>query len=100
MPGTLLYRDVVLRVVASFCRLLGSRAKQEPSPSRHAAGFDDKVVSAVGEAFSNVAIHAYRGRPAGKVEVELERHDDRITIRFFDIGVDLEPSLEKTPVAD
>jgi serine/threonine-protein kinase RsbW len=97
VPGTLLFRDVVLRVVASFCKLVRSQAKQEPSPSRHAAEFDDKVVSAVGEAFNNVAIHAYRGRPAGNVEVELQRHDHRITVRLFDTGVGFEPSLEKMP---
>src|SRR4029077_8539553 len=49
VPGTLLYRDVVLRVVASACRLGRTRAQgtQGPSHRRRAEDFDDKVVSAV-----------------------------------------------------
>ena len=88
VPGTLLFRDVVLRVTASTCKLLRSGAvvtqevKQEASREDHE--FDDKVVSAVGEAFNNVAIHAYRGGAAGTVDLEFEIGPDRITIRLLD----------------
>jgi serine/threonine-protein kinase RsbW len=96
VPGTLLFRDVVLRVAASSCRLVRSMAgKQEPSPE--AQEFDDKVVSAVSEAFNNVAIHAYRGRPAGPVKLEFEIHQGAITIRILDHGASFEPSDEQTP---
>jgi len=97
VPGTLHFRDVVLRVAASSCRLMRSLAigKQEPSRDEHE--FDDKVVSAVGEAFNNVAIHAYRGRVAAAVEVEFELRAQGITIRLMDTGADFDPSRQAMP---
>jgi serine/threonine-protein kinase RsbW len=97
VPGSLRYRDVVLRVVASACRLMRSMAigKQEPSRDQHQ--FDDEVVSADGEAFNNVAIHAYRDTSPGAVELELELRSDSIVIRMSDNGRRFEPSIERTP---
>ena len=97
VPGTLLFRDVVLRVTASACRLVRAMAgvKQEPSPGDHA--FDDKVVSAVGEAFNNVAIHAYRGSAAGTVDLDFELYAQGITIRLHDTGLAFEPTAEHAP---
>jgi serine/threonine-protein kinase RsbW len=97
VPATLLYRDVVLRVVASACRLVRSLAIGKQEPSRESHDFDDKVVSAAGEAFNNVAIHAYRGGPPGRLELELELRPEGITIRLLDTGVGFEPSAERTP---
>ena len=96
VPGTLLFRDVVLRVTASTCRLARAMAhpNQEQEPSREAHAFDDKVVSAVGEAFNNIAIHAYRGSAAGTAELEFEIHPDGITIRLLDTGLAFEPTEE------
>lgn len=94
VPGTLRYRDMVLRVVTSACKLVRMLAmgKQE---TRLAPGeFDDKVVSAVGEAFNNVAIHAYRDLSPGAVELEIEANADGITLRMSDRGRSFEPSLE------
>jgi serine/threonine-protein kinase RsbW len=98
VPGTLLFRDVVLRVAASSCRLMRSIAADKQEPSRDDQDFDDKVVSAVGEAFNNVAIHAYRGRAAATVELEFEIRKAGITIRFLDTGAGFEPSEEETPL--
>jgi serine/threonine-protein kinase RsbW len=91
VPGTLLFRDVVLRVTASTCRLMRSMAHGKQEPSREDHEFDDKVVSAVGEAFNNVAIHAYRGSGAGTLDLEFEIRADSITIRLLDYGFDYEP---------
>jgi serine/threonine-protein kinase RsbW len=98
VPGALQYRDLVLRVVASFCRLARPSAptKQEASRAPH-DDFDDKVVSAVGEAFNNVAIHGYRDRPPGNVELELQILGDGVEIRLMDTGSGFDPSLEATP---
>jgi serine/threonine-protein kinase RsbW len=95
VPGTLLYRDVVLRVVASVCRLVrcGTGTKQEPDPRDHAEAFDDKVVSAVGEAFNNIAIHAY-SRMQGETELEFGFELDRLTVRLLDRGEGFNPSSE------
>lgn len=102
VPGTLRYRDIVLRVVASACRLLRPQraAKQETSREGEAADFDDKVVSAVGEAFNNVAIHAYRGRSVGAVELELDLRDDSVTIRISDTGTSYDPTRTADPLLD
>jgi serine/threonine-protein kinase RsbW len=97
VPATLPYRDVVLRVVASTCRLVRTNRGTMQDPSRSSHEFDDKVVSAVGEAFNNVAIHAYRDRPAGLVELELEVDPRGITIRLKDDGVGFDPTAEQAP---
>lgn len=59
--------------------------------------FDDRVVSAVGEAFNNVAIHGYRGRRPGTVSLELELIRDGIRIRLTDTGAVFDPSGAPVP---
>jgi serine/threonine-protein kinase RsbW len=93
VPGTLRYRDVVLRVIASSCRMVRSMAIGKQEPSRESHEFDDKVVSAVGEAFNNVAIHAYRDLSPGAVELEIEAAPDSITIHMSDTGHTFEPAV-------
>ncbi|HEX6272189.1 MAG TPA: ATP-binding protein [Polyangiaceae bacterium] len=91
VPGTLQYRDLVLRAVSSFCRLVRAQSKQEASRAQ-ADEFDDKIVSAVGEAFNNVAIHGYRGRAPGKVELELEVLPNGMSVRLIDTGAVFDPT--------
>jgi serine/threonine-protein kinase RsbW len=102
VPGTLRYRDIVLRVVASACRLLRPQrsTKQETSRESEVADFDDKVVSAVGEAFNNVAIHAYRGQSVGAVELELDVSEEGVTIRLRDTGKSYDPTRAPTPALE
>ena len=98
VPGTLRYRDLVLRVVTSFCRLARTTTGAKQEASRGAGDdFDEKVVSAVGEAFNNVAIHGYRDRPPGSVELELELLGDGIQIRLLDSGLAFDPNHEPPP---
>jgi serine/threonine-protein kinase RsbW len=66
--------------------------KQEPSREQH--DFDDKVVSALGEAFNNVAIHAYRGMAPGLVDLEIEASAEGITLHMSDAGHAFEPRDE------
>lgn len=95
VPGTLQYRDVVLRVVTSACKLVRALAKGKQETSREVPDdFDDKVVSAVGEAFNNVAIHAYRDVSPEAVELEIDVSADGITIRMSDTGHVFEPAAE------
>jgi serine/threonine-protein kinase RsbW len=94
VPGALEYRDLVVRAVAAACRLV-SRGRD----------FADQVVSAAGEAFNNAALHGYRGRPRGDVDIEIEVAPDRgaITIRMIDYGNSYafddvpEPDLDALP---
>ncbi len=99
VPGTLLYRDVVLRVVASACRLIRCHpsVEQEAGHRPHVKDFDDEVVSAAGEAFNNVAIHAYGARTLGTAELEIELQHDQITIRLSDVGTGFDPDAELPP---
>lgn len=84
LPATLRHRDIVLRVVASSCKLARTSRDDE-------SGFADKVVSAVSEAFNNVAIHGYRDHPDGRVEIEIVPGQDSIEIRMLDTGKSFNP---------
>jgi serine/threonine-protein kinase RsbW len=86
VPGSLIYRDLVLRVASSACKL--TRAESD-----RADDFDNEVVSAFGEAFNNICIHGYAGRPAGEVEIELDIAPGVITIRVRDDGRSFDPTI-------
>jgi serine/threonine-protein kinase RsbW len=102
VPGSLGYRDVVLRVVTAACRVVRGMAMGKQEPSREGHEFDDKVVSALGEAFNNVAIHAYRGVTPGAVELEIQASAEGITLHMSDTGRPFEPADEakRTPALD
>jgi serine/threonine-protein kinase RsbW len=98
VPGLLKYRDLAVRTVAAVCKL----AWDERGPGHHrpAGNFDEEVVSAFGEAFNNIAIHGYRNRPSGDVEIELNLSHDRLTIRLIDYGNSYDPALIPEPDFD
>lgn len=102
MPGDLRYRDVVLSAVASACRVLrpAAKQKQDLSLQRRASDFEQQVLTAVSEAFNNVAIHAYRGSSAGTVELEIRPERDGLTIRIRDHGAGYDPTERKRPNLD
>jgi serine/threonine-protein kinase RsbW len=101
VPGMLKYRDLAVRTVAAVCKL--AYDDRGPGARRPGAKFDEEVVSAFGEAFNNVAIHGYRSRPPGDVEVEMHLTNDRLVIRIidyghsFDINAVREPDLDALP---
>lgn len=49
--------------------------------------FRHEIVTAFGEAFNNVVIHAYRGRTDGMLDIEVELCADSMTLRLMDEGV-------------
>jgi serine/threonine-protein kinase RsbW len=98
VPGLLKYRDLAVRTVAAVCKLAWE--ERGTGTSRPAGNFDEEVVSAFGEAFNNVAIHGYRNRPAGDVEIELHLAHDRLTIRLIDYGNSYDPALIPEPDLD
>src|SRR5262249_50811236 len=104
VPGRLRYRDLAVRVVAAACKLVGADGDISTSgSSRIGREFDNEVVSAFGEAFNNIAIHGYRGRNPGEVEIEIDPRKDGIRIELRDFGksYDFEeapaPNLEAMP---
>ena len=88
-----------LRVVTAACRRVRGMAGDKQEPSREPHDFDDKVVSALSEAFNNVAIHAYRGMAPGAVELEIEATSEGITLHMSDTGLAFEPTdeVKRTP---
>jgi anti-sigma regulatory factor (Ser/Thr protein kinase) len=94
VPATLTYRDVILRVVASVCRLV-RRGVETQDSSRLVQDFEDKVVSAVSEAFNNVVMHACDGGGTrGDADLELESSQDRLIVRLRDTGKGFDLSVE------
>ena len=94
IPGSLEFRDLAIRVVAAACKLvIGGDAADR-------ASFDDQVISAFGEAFNNAAIHSYRGRPLGNVDIEIDVAGDRITLRIADYGQSFDPTKVEAPDLD
>jgi serine/threonine-protein kinase RsbW len=101
VPGLLRYRDLAVRTVAAVCKLAydeRGHGARRPGPN-----FDEEVVSAFGEAFNNIAIHGYRDRPPGDVEIEMHLTPDRLVIRLIDYGNSFdiqsvrEPDLDAMP---
>lgn len=103
VPGALQYRDLAVRAVAAACKLVGATDSHSSGPLRTNRDFDDQVVSAFGEAFNNAALHSYRGRPSGEVEIEMDVGSESITLRILDYGAGFdiadvpEPDLDTLP---
>ena len=97
VPGSLDYRDLAIRVVASACKLVSRR---NASNDEGKADFDNQVLSAFGEAFNNAAIHSYRGRPLGTIDLEIEVEASAITLRISDHGHSFDPTQIKEPDLD
>jgi anti-sigma regulatory factor (Ser/Thr protein kinase) len=98
MPARLEYRDAARTFLGFVCDQLHHR-------ELFSADVSHQVMSAFVEAFNNTAIHAYRDRPVGPVEVRLDVHRDRLVVTLIDEGSGFEasavppPSLDPTNVA-
>jgi serine/threonine-protein kinase RsbW len=97
VPGTLAYRNLALRVVAAACKMVGND-EVEPSPA--ADEFEAQTVSAVSEAYNNIAIHAYDGAPLGDVDIAIDSAADRVVIEMTDTGRPFDPSIVAPPDLD
>lgn len=92
------YRDFAMHVVTIACHLVGDEGG-EVAPE-----FEQHVLSAFGEAFNNVVVHAYP-EGDGELRVQFEPRRDGITIRVFDYGVGFDadevkaPNLEELPTS-
>jgi serine/threonine-protein kinase RsbW len=100
VPGSLRYRDLTVRVVGSACKLVGLPLDENTGPFRFNMEWDNEVVSAFGEAFNNVAIHSYRGKKPGDVEIEVDVDQQHITIRILDWGNSFDLDLVPAPDLD
>jgi serine/threonine-protein kinase RsbW len=88
VPGSLRYRAIAVRVVAEAARLVSCSKTDPNDPNAHNVQdpFDTAVVSAFMEIFNNVAIHAYKRRASGMIELTLTPTDSELTIEIKDQG--------------
>src|SRR5678815_5956882 len=89
VPGTLRYRDLAVRIVAEAARLVSSSAQRAPNdPLDHDVRdpFDTAVVSAFAEIFNNVAIHAYKRKGGGMIEIAITPAERELVIEIKDTG--------------
>ena len=89
VPGTLRYRAIAVRAVAEAARLVSLSAQRDPKdPFSHDVRhpFDTAVVSAFMEIFNNVAIHAYKRKGGGSIEIMITPTETEIVIEVKDHG--------------
>src|SRR5688572_9540492 len=79
LPGRLEYRDAARAFLAYVCDQL-AKTNTLPEDVGH------RVISAFVEAFNNAVIHAYKGLPAGPVEVEMRVAKDHLRVTISDQG--------------
>ena len=75
IPGQLRYRGLALSTVEEATRWAGAGEE-----------FEERVVSAFGEAFNHVVLHAYGEQAPGDLEVEVHVAKGQVTIRVADQG--------------
>jgi anti-sigma regulatory factor (Ser/Thr protein kinase) len=93
--GILEHRDVALRAVSAACKLV--------APAPHGSAwheFHAEVISAVGEAFNNVVIHAYQGRTDGMIDLRIRTEPGRIRVDMRDWGTSFDPQSVPSPTLD
>ncbi|MCG5053241.1 MAG: ATP-binding protein [Myxococcales bacterium] len=99
VPATLAHRSVVLRTVSAACKLAVGSGTSKQNLEDLRIG----VVTAVGEAFNNVAIHGYEGRDPGRMSVLLYSVGDVLHVELkddsqpFDLQAIKDPTLEDLP---
>jgi serine/threonine-protein kinase RsbW len=91
VPGLITFRDVVLRATSAACKLVASGDEERDQL------FATHLVSAVGEAFNNIALHGYRGRPADVVRLQLEVASGYLRVTLEDFGASFDPHAAPPP---
>ena len=89
VPGTLRYRPIAVRVVSEAARLVSaSTSSPDDDPTMYDVRdpFDTAVVSAFMEIFNNVAIHAYKRRDVGTIEIVIIPDERQLVIEIKDQG--------------
>jgi hypothetical protein len=89
VPGTLRYRDVAVRIVAEAARLVScssQRSPNDPLDQDVRDPFDTAVVSAFMEIYNNVAIHAYKRKGGGLIEIAITPNENELIIELKDHG--------------
>ncbi|MGB8296217.1 MAG: ATP-binding protein [Polyangia bacterium] len=93
-PGEVAYRYVILRAVAAVCKIAFSDVCGRDVP---AEGFTNQVISAVGEAFNNIALHCYPDRPSNIVRVRMLIDSGILRLTIEDCGASFDPFTARLP---
>jgi serine/threonine-protein kinase RsbW len=94
IPGRIECRDVVMRTVSAACRWIAPGDRKQGTASSEVGM---RVVSAVGEAYNNIVLHGYAGRPAGSVEIQIENCPDCLRVVIKDTGASFDPNSAVPP---
>jgi serine/threonine-protein kinase RsbW len=92
VPGALAYRHIALRLVSTACKM-AVESDADAGPEE----FEPEVVSAVGEAFNNIALHGYAGRVPEEVRIEVEWDRERLVVTMVDTGNTFDPASVAPP---
>jgi serine/threonine-protein kinase RsbW len=94
--GQLDQRDVALRTVSQACQVvLRTRRASNRRRLLHS------VISAVGEAFNNIAVHGYRDVAPGMVEIDVTVDGlGRLAVEMRDYGRSFDPRKVRPPDLD
>jgi len=93
LPGRLEYRDAARAFLAYVCDQLAQK-------NTLAEDVGHRVISAFVEAFNNAVIHAYKGVPAGPVEVEMKVELNKLRVTVTDQGQTFAPDQVPEPDLD
>lgn len=89
VPGTLRYRDLAVRMVAEAARLVSCSSHRNPQDvldNDVSDPFDTAVVSAFAEIYNNVAIHAYKRKGGGTIEITITPAERELVVELKDTG--------------
>lgn len=96
VPGELAYRDLVTRAVTKCCKVaIARRMAIADAPIR--PDFSHELVSAVGEAFNNVVLHAYDGDADQAVTLVLRHTTQFVEVELQDRGKSFDPDAVPEP---
>jgi serine/threonine-protein kinase RsbW len=88
VPGIIAFRDVVLRTTSAASKLVAPE---------HDQLFTTHIVSAVGEAFNNIALHGYRSRTPDVVRLSFELGSGYLRVTLEDFGESFHPDAAAPP---
>ena len=96
-PGDISYRNVILRAVAAACKAAFAGVCGREAPVDE---FMNHVLSAVGEAFNNIAFHCYRDRSSDIARVRMTMDSTAVHLRIEDYGRSFDPLSTCLPDLD
>jgi serine/threonine-protein kinase RsbW len=97
VPGVIRYRDLVLRAVSAACKV---GAQESGVDGEVAQELSVAIISAVGEAFNNIALHGYAGREPGFIRLEMDVEAEGVRVRLEDQGRSFDPASAASPDLD